>query len=68
MPNEIFVPNILECYALTNEDTLENKDNCKVCIKNTTVCITDSDDLDRPHKLVKVIYYDRTTPALDLED
>ena len=55
VPNEIFVPTILECDSLNYEYTLETKDNCTVYIKNTTVCITDSDDLDRPQKLVKSI-------------
>ena len=56
MLSEIFVPIILECDSLNNEDKLETKDNRTVGIDNTTVCITESDDLDRPHKLVKDIY------------
>ena len=53
---------------MNNEDTLETKDNHKFDIDNTTVYITDSDDIDRPHKLVKGIYNDNTIPALYLED
>ena len=61
-------PTILECDSLINEDKLETKDNCKFYIKNTTVCITDSDDLDKPNKLVEFIFDDKTAPTLDLED
>ena len=68
MLSEIFVPIILECDSLNNEDKLETKDNRTVGIDNTTVCITESDDLDRPQKLVKGIYDDKNTPTLDLED
>ena len=67
MPIEIFVQTILECDSLTYEDTLETKDNRTVDIYNTTFFITDSNDIDRPHKLVKGIYDDNTIPMLDLE-
>ena len=53
---------------MTYEDTLETKDNFTVDIENTTVCITESDDIDRPQKLVKAIYDENTIPTLDLED
>ena len=53
---------------MNNEDTLETKDNHKFDIDNTTVYITDSDDIYRPHKLVKGIYNDNTIPTLYLED
>ena len=68
MLSEIFVPIILECDSLNNEDKLETKDNRTVGIDNTTVCITESDDLDRPQKLVKGIYDENTIQTLDSED
>ena len=64
VPNEIFVPTILECDSLTDEDRLETKDNRKFYINNKTVWITDSGDLYRPHKLVKGIYNEKNTPTL----
>ena len=67
-PNKIFVPTILECEKLTDVDTLETKYNRTDYINNTTFCITDSDDLYRPQKLVKGIYDNRNTLMLDLED
>ena len=66
VPSEIFVPTILEFDSSTNEDKLETKDNCTVDIENTTVFITDSYDLDRPQKVVKIIYDDNNIPTLDL--
>ena len=56
MPNETFVQTILDCDSLTDEDTLETKYNSTVYINNINIFIDDSDDLDRPHKLVKDIY------------
>ena len=56
MPNETFVQTILDCDSLTDEDTLETKYNGTVYINNINIFIDDSDDLDRPHKLVKDIY------------
>ena len=53
---------------MTDEDTLETKDNRTVDIDNTTACIIDSDGLDRTQKLVKCISDGNNIPTLDLED